>query len=504
MSNQNTIEELHKVNLADFARHLGLTVIKRGKSSFTSCLFHKDQKPSMSLYALASGEWRYKCFSCAAKGDIFDLVQRHNQVDFREALELVAQFAGVSLPRTAKAVQSRTAESLALATFSACTTYEKTGLRTWAKQRGYKIATLKRFDVSYARNQKLSFQFANDRETLAAFDKAGFVVRGGEPKTRQPELDLNIPYRDAMFGDRIIFPVKDIRGQPRGFIGRAVGQDTRQRYLFTRSFQKSKHLFGADVLRKAIASNSDDGEEAKNEPLEYVYVVEGPTDVLRLAGLGLHSVAAMGSDLSETQAELLCELARDASLQNRSLVIRIFFDSDDAGIEGTRRALAQLLRQLIKSASFTLEVVTSKGSDHGYTGTDPDSWLKDVAKRNAYKQIGEHVFSVGQFLLSRSIGCDPSDLDSYWQRLSASQRFSARRRVELLLKRNEWENVLDTLGENFSVRLIQSKAAPPREATGNLTSIGFYHAGDIDLVRLRKTATLVEKASNATCFMQFK
>ncbi|QDV25292.1 CHC2 zinc finger domain-containing protein [Aureliella helgolandensis] len=449
MSDQDTIEELHRVDLPQFARHLGLTVIKKGKSSFVSCLFHKDQKPSMSLYTLPNGEWRYKCFSCGEKGDVFDLVQRHNNVEFREALELVAQFAGVSLPRTSKASRSRSAESIALKAFTTSTAYEKSGLQTWAKQRGYKIATLERFDVRFTRNQKLSTEFNKDRETLASLEDAGLVVRAAGVDARQPELDLDIPFRDAMFGDRIVFPVKDIRGQPRGFIGRAVAEDARQRYLFTRSFQKSKHLFGADVVRKAIASDSDAGEEGTIEPLEYVYVVEGPTDVLRLAGFGLHAVAAMGSDLSETQAELLGELARDALMRNRSPVIRVFFDSDDAGVEGTRRVLAQLLRQIVKSANFMIEVVTSQGGDHGYVGADPDSWLKGVAKRTAIERIREHVTAVGQFLLSHSIGCRSSELESNWKRLPSSQKFSARRRVELLLKRDEWNDVLDRLGDSF-------------------------------------------------------
>ncbi len=251
------------------------------------------------------------------------------------------------------------------------------------------------------------------------------MVRSSAATATQLELDFETPPRDVLFAERVVFPIYDESSRLQGFIGRAIGDSVNPKYIFTRSFRKSSILYGLNLVRKKLMSSPVASQ--KNTTLEnnivYLHVVEGPTDVLRLTELALDAVAVFGSDLSDDQAELLIDFARDVVKLGRELIVRVFFDGDEAGIEGTVRALGKLLPRIGRDCPFAIEVVTPSRDESDYRNKDPESWLRESRPGNALSRIDSETVSIGLFLLSRGMRCLPAALADTWQRATTTSNF---------------------------------------------------------------------------------
>lgn len=449
MGDQELVDRLHKVNLVEFATKFGLPIIKRPNGGVTNCIFHEDQNPSMSIYQTKSGDWLFNCFSCHEHGDIFDLVQKIEHCDFRTALEKIASFAGESLPdRSRKAKAKLSGLQVAQKYYSNQSADEKRHLKEWAVDRLFKLKTIQKFSIVYARNQKLSVS-VTDREEIAALRDSDLIIQPSLPSPRQPNLVMDIPYKDAMIGERIIFPIRDQDGVTKGFLGRAFRSGVQPRYQFTQRCPKNQVLFGFDVVRKSLLTMASSQEQTDGAIDHLLYVVEGPTDVLRLHDLGINAVAVMGSNLSLDQAVLIEHLARDLDHFSNQLTIRLFFDGDKAGVSATRLALTRLLPIQAKGALFGLEVITSANEKHSYYESDPDSWLTKSNKRAARKRLDDAVVSVGRFLMSYGLQCNIQDVELQWLKSAMTRRFAAFRRVDSLLPKLEWKNIFESLGNDL-------------------------------------------------------
>ncbi|QDV42497.1 DNA primase [Stieleria neptunia] len=449
MGDQEIVERLRKVSLAEVAASLGLPIQRRGKRVWTNCLFHQDRKPSMALHQLPSDDWRYRCFSCGATGDVFDLVQKVDACDFRTALEKVASMAGVTLPKRRKKSEPKlNGTEVALRYYAQQTKDETRRLKEWAKERSLRPSILNEFSITYARNQKLSTTVTN-REEIGALRDAQLIFQPLSTSSRQPDLEMNVPDRDAMIGDRIIFPVRDFNGVPQGYFGRTPDAQTQPRYQFTRYFPKSQVLFGLDVARKSLKMKLSANEDGDAYTELQLYIVEGATDALRLHQLGLDAVAVMGSDLSADQAKLVRILARELGAASTSLTVRLFFDGDNAGEAATRNALTKLLALLAEQALFGIEIVLPTDDDSPYRGSDPDTWLVNATKRNALRKIKKAIVSVGRFLMAYGFRCEIDEIESRWRQSAMTQRYAALRRVDNLLPKKEWKGIFGALGEDL-------------------------------------------------------
>ena len=410
----------------------------------------------MSLYQAKSGDWRFKCFSCKEQGDIFDFVQKVENCDFPLALEKVASYVGETLPkrRKKKSASASSGVEVAQRLYAKQSADEKNKLATWAVERSFKSATLADFSISFANSQKLS-TMAKDTEEKAALLDAHLIYRPRFESPRQPELEIEVPPRDAMYGERVIFPLRDWSGATLGFIGRAVQSDVKPKYQFTRHFPKSQSLFGFDVAKNSLnakATIQTDGSKQKNLVL---YVVEGATDVLRLHELGFDAVAVMGSDLSKDQAGLIERLSREIADGSVSLTVRLFFDGDEAGFSATRLALAKLLPVQSHDALFGIEVVCPRDKTDSYHGRDPDEWLRTSTKQSAQMQIDSAVVSSGQFLMAYGLRCEIDAVDSRWQASAMTQRYAAMRRIDNLLPKTTWKLIFDVIGDDLFTSSIQ-------------------------------------------------
>ncbi|MDP9400227.1 MAG: DNA primase [Actinomycetota bacterium] len=294
---------------------------RAGASRLTGlCPFHDERTPSFSVEPV---EKVYFCFGCQAQGDLFTFVQETEGVDFREALELLAQRYGVELepededPRAAQRRQRR--ERLLELLERTAAFYvrhlwdarEAEGARAYLASRGLEEATLREFRVGYAPS-------AWDKVLLAS-RRAGF--------SEQEVMDAGLAQRGRggglydRFRARITFPLADPRGRVLGFGARGLRDNQGPKYLNSAEgelFHKGRVVFAADLARAHAARAGQ------------VVVAEGYTDVLALHQAGLrHSVGIMGTSVTEDQVGELARLAP---------TVLLALDADSAGQEAMLRA----------------------------------------------------------------------------------------------------------------------------------------------------------------------
>jgi DNA primase len=297
------------------------TDLRRVGSRWTGlCPFHDERTPSFSV----DGDRKlYHCFGCGVGGDAIRFVQQTEALDFAEAVESLAERAGVRLEREQDdpaAEQRRHRRERLLGLLERATRFfvaylwdsrEARRAREYLAGRGLSEPTLREFRVGYAPS-------AWDRMIVGA-QRSGFtpeelVAAGLAQRGRGGALY-------DRFRGRIMFPLADARGRVLGFGARAMGDARGPKYLNTSEselYHKGRQLFGIDLARKQAAKS------------RRIVVVEGYTDVLVLHQAGIReAVAIMGTALTQEQ---LAELARSAPL------VLLAFDADRSGQEAMLRA----------------------------------------------------------------------------------------------------------------------------------------------------------------------
>lgn len=295
---------------------------RAGRDRMTGrCPFHDERTPS---FGISPSEKVFHCFGCGAGGDVFRFVQDTEGVDFKGAVELLADRYGTELEREAEdpraAEQRRARERLhellertaAFYVRRLWETDEAAGARAYLLGRGLEEATLREFRVGYAPSAWDTVLTASQRSGYTARElyDAGLVQRprdGGRLYDR--------------FRSQITFPLCDPRGRVLGFAGRRMGEDRGPKYINSPEgdlFHKGRMVFAADLARAHAAKAGE------------VVVTEGYTDVLMLHQAGLrNAVATMGTALTEEQVGELARLAP---------TVLLALDSDSAGQEAMVRA----------------------------------------------------------------------------------------------------------------------------------------------------------------------
>jgi DNA primase len=285
------------------------------------CPFHDERTPS---FGIDPTQKVYHCFGCQASGDVFTFVQETEGVDFKGALELLAERYGVELQREEedpREVERRKRRERLLELLARTTAYyerylwessEAERARAYLLGRGLGEEILREFRVGYAPS-------AWDR-VLSASRTGGFSEQElYATGLAQRSKEKGRPY--DRFRSRIMFPLADVRGRVLGFGARAMREGQRPKYLNTSDndvYHKGLHLYGADLAR-AHATRAGQ-----------VILCEGYTDVIALHQAGMrNAVGLMGTALTSEQVG---ELARMAS------TVLLALDADSAGQEAMLRA----------------------------------------------------------------------------------------------------------------------------------------------------------------------
>jgi len=362
------------------------TELKRaGVNRYTGlCPFHDERTPS---FGINPAEKVYHCFGCQASGDVFTFVMETEGVDFKGALELLADRYKVALelededPRAAEQRQRRERLLELLertATFYARQLWESreaARARDYLAGRGLQEATLREFRVGYAPS-------AWDT-VLNASRRAGFGNRelydAGLAQQSQKTRKLYDRFRS-----QIIFPLADARGRVRGFAGRSLVPDGERRgpkYVNSPEsspgvdlFHKRSQLFAADLARAPAAKAGS------------VVVAEGYTDVIAMHQVGVrNSVGIMGTSLTEEQVAGLMRLAP---------VARLALDADAAGQEAMLRTARVAADRKLK-----LEVIPLPA------GEDPADFVQQAGQDELLRRI-EAAAPFIRFRVHHALGRD--------------------------------------------------------------------------------------------------
>jgi DNA primase len=347
------------------------------------CPFHEERSPS---FGIDPTQKVYYCFGCQASGDVFTFVQETEGVDFKGALELLADRFGVELEREEEdprqAERRRHRERLLELLGRTAAYYERClweaeeakAAREYLESRGLGEEILREFHVGYAPS-------AWDRVLLASrrggFSEQELYATG----LAQRSKENGRPY--DRFRGRIMFPLADVRGRVLGFGARAMRDEQKPKYLNTSDndvYHKGQHLYGADLARAHAARAGQ------------AILCEGYTDVIALHQAGLHNtVGSMGTALT---AEQVGELARMAQ------TVLLALDADSAGQEAMLKAAG-----LAAKRKLELRVVALPA------GTDP----ADLVQRDGSKAVQEAIdrsVEFARFRVERVLaGGDTSDTE---------------------------------------------------------------------------------------------
>jgi len=317
-----------KLDVAEFLRGY-LTISPAGKNFKANCPFHKEKTPS---FMISPERQSWHCFGCGVGGDIFSFVMRYENVEFGEALRILADKAGVELRRLNPAEYKYT--GLLYEINQAAKEFfrkelEKSPIaQKYLSERELKKETLGEFELGWAPNQPeaLTFHLLN-----LNYRPEDLVSAGVSFKTeRGAQIDR--------FRGRIIFPIHNHLGKTVGFTGRVLPQfDTGQTGKYVNSpetaiFNKSKLLYGFWKSKDAIREKGE------------AFLVEGQMDFLMSYQSGVkNAVATSGTALTADHLRALKRMCE-------RLVVS--FDSDSAGLAAGERAI-----ELAEANDFQVKVL---------------------------------------------------------------------------------------------------------------------------------------------------
>ncbi|MEL6920120.1 MAG: DNA primase, partial [Pseudomonadota bacterium] len=312
------------------------------------CPFHGESTPS---FHCEDKKGRYYCFGCGASGDHFRFLTEQEGVSFPEAVERIANMAGVALPAPDPEAAKREEQRATLydvadeaAKFFEAQLQMQVGgaARAYLRDRGLSAQTIAKFRIGFAPDSRstLKAHLASKGATKEQIEECGLVIHGDD-----------IPVSYDRFRDRIMFPIEDAQGRVIAFGGRAMSKDVPAKYLNSPEgplFHKSDVLYNFKRARAAAG---------KDQPM---IAVEGYMDVIALdqAGFG-NAVAPLGTALTEQQLAKLWRVTPEPVL---------CFDGDKAGLRAAYRSLDLALPELKPGKSIRFALLPD--------GKDPDDLVK--------------------------------------------------------------------------------------------------------------------------------
>lgn len=303
----------------------------------------------------------YHCFASGEHGDIFTFLMKTEGLSFPEAIERLAEEAGVELPkRSAPNPERQDERKRLIKLLEHAAAYFEAQLkvssarhaRSYLDQRQLRPETVAAFRLGYAPNSRSAL---SDHLRQAGFSEREIVTSGMQIAGE----DIREPY--DRFRDRIMFPITDTRGQVVAFGGRALDPQQLAKYLNspeTPIFHKGHLLYNAHRARPAA------------HDAEALIVVEGYMDVIALAQAGFnHAVAPLGTALTADQIQLLWRMCAEPTL---------CFDGDSAGRRAAHRAIDTVLPHLKPGHSLLFSFLPA--------GADPDDLIRDQGP-DAFRQV---------------------------------------------------------------------------------------------------------------------
>ena len=346
--------------------------LKRAGSNYQApCPFHSERTPSFTVFPATKS---FYCFGCGAGGDVITFVMRSENVDYVDALKILADRAGISIPEDKdaeieKGVSRKRLYELNLAAakfFRECLFDPQTGAEAMEYlhgQRALDMPTIKHFGLGYSPNS--FWALTNKMHSLGFTDEeleAGFLCKKSQKSGKLFDL-----YRN-----RVIFPIIDTAGNIVAFGGRVM-DNSDPKYLNssdTPAFKKSRHLFALNYARKCCA--------------ERLILCEGYMDVIALHAAGFeNAVATLGTAITSEQARIFAKYTKK---------VVICYDSDKAGQNAANKAM-----RLLGEVGIDVRVIKLNGAK------DPDEYIKKFGAESFRRCLDESKTGF-EFKLDKILG----------------------------------------------------------------------------------------------------
>ena len=353
----------------DIVRLIGETVqLKRaGRRYVGLCPFHNEKTPSFSV---DPAKQFFYCFGCKKGGNAIDFVIERDRADFMTALQALADWAGVKLPRLERSPEQADkrkrlldAHSAAASIFHKLLFNPKVGEKAlnYLRGRGFSDEIIRRFGLGYAPD---AWDTLVQQGMVRKFP-AQLLEEGGLLKRR----DRGDGWYDT-FRDRVMFPIRDEQGRVFAFGGRVLpGADNPAKYLNspeTPLFSKSRVLFALDLAKKRMVETRT------------AVVFEGYADAVMAHQFGItNAVAVLGTSLTAEHAQVLRRLADR---------IILLFDADAAGGAAAKRSVELFLRESIDVLVAELPA-----------GMDPDEFLKEQGGQAFENRLAAATDALGYY-----------------------------------------------------------------------------------------------------------
>ncbi len=320
---------------------------KSGRNLVGLCPFHNERSPSFSV---SRENGFFYCFGCGAGGDVITFIKKIENLDYVDAVKLLADRAGLTVPEDAASdgmghLKTRIYEAnREAARFYHRNLYAPQGRQAlrYLRDRGLTEKTIIHFGLGYSPSDR--FELVNH---LSA---KGFSNNEMIQANLANQSKKNNPF--DRFSDRVMFPIIDLRGNVIGFGGRIMS-DIKPKYLNTSDtpvFNKSRNLFALNF--------------AKNKAGGQLILVEGYMDVIALHQAGFeNAVATLGTSLTEEQAMMIKRYCDE---------VVICYDADEAGQKATQRAIG-----ILRPTGIKIKILTVPN------GKDPDEFIKSHGQQGS-------------------------------------------------------------------------------------------------------------------------
>ena len=346
-----------KTNIVEVASGY-VSLERRGGSYWACCPFHHEKTPS---FAINEADQYYHCFGCGESGDVIKFVQSMENIDFMDAVKLLADKAGLTMPQTGfdnrQTVELKRKKDAILKILNDCAHFYLKNLNSGNADEHINYILKRNIPSDIVRKFGLG-------ASLNFYDLPKFLLSKGY--SRQDMLDSGaINEADGRLldaqGGRLIYPIINAMDEVVAFGGRVLKKTDFAKYKNTKEtvvFNKSKTLYNINLLKKL----------RKTQTISEVIVVEGYMDTISLYQAGFKNVvASMGTSLTQEQARLLKRYTDN---------VLISYDGDGAGQKANMRGL-----EILKEAGLNVKVVPLP------EGLDPDDVIKKLGAEEYQKRL---------------------------------------------------------------------------------------------------------------------
>ncbi|MDP6147383.1 MAG: DNA primase [Gammaproteobacteria bacterium] len=384
---QTFIDDL--VDRSDITEIIGkrVEIKKAGKEYKACCPFHNEKTPS---FTISPEKGFYHCFGCGAHGTSLGFLMDYEKLTFVEAIEELAKMLGMEVPKSNEDIKLTQKQTSLKSLLNEVSGYFQSNLKSskkvieYLKDRGIDGKTAKYFGIGFSNNSwdDLTKNFGTTEKNIDQLFEAGLIIKkdkGG--------------YYDR-FRNRVMFPIRDNRGDVVGFGGRVIDEEDDPKYLNspeTTLFKKGYLLYGLFEGKQEISNTKE------------VILVEGYTDVIGLAQYGMkNALATLGTATTENHIKLIFQKANE---------LTFCFDADNAGKKAVVRAL-EICLPLIKQNKSVRFLMLEKGSD-------PDTAVREHGSE-PFKKLLKESFTLDDMIIEI---CNSSfEIDSLTGKANAAEK----------------------------------------------------------------------------------